>query len=441
VAPPDPFDIAFERFTDAELQSWFDDKVAGTDEFNGTLELISAMRQRSSERVPELDGALEDGARALLDNQGITQGIASSFGPRDMIKRVDWSAAFARLGRESKLKLLQGWVRQYPAELVFLRDPADIDVEFIPDPDSDPEWQSPDFKTISLPDGTQVLESDAVGADYIPTDYVIPPDPEPSPTPTPNSNSFDLSKWKVRIGIGGVLGLILVLGLVFATGGGHDTDASDDAAGELGNSSANQEPAATTPTGAENPCDAIRGQKIVLELSSPDVQPTIPLAHGRGGNDFLAPALKWSTVPDGTVEIAVSVQEVTGERAEKYAADPLLWWRGESTNEPGSGGVPIGSPKWLVTGIDPSASGLPRSSQTIPLPEGALERSVGGTQATFNGVTSDSMFIGPGLPGERFLFSVFALCDSTAEVTDNLSAGFLGRSSIATGWFISEYAP
>ncbi len=444
MAPPDPFDTDFDRFTDAELQSWFDDNVAGTDQFESTLDAINDIGPLSGEVETRIDDELHQGGKTLLDNQGIISG-SSDLGPRDMIKRVDWSAAFARLGRESQLKLLRGWARQYPGpeKLVFPKDPADIDVDFGPDTDSDPEWQLSygAGPTITLPDGTKMVDSAGSNPDYIPTDYVLPPDSDPAPSPS--STAFNFSKWKVWIGIGGVLGSILVLGLVFITGGDGEirSDTNGDISGEVDDTSADQAQANTASTVAADPCAAVREQELILELTSPDVQPVIPIEFGSGGNGFLAPAFDWSLVPEETTEIAILVLRLDDERAALYAEDPLLWWGGPSIDEAGSGGVPVGAATWLVTGIDPSATGLAQSSQRIPLPEGAIEQSTpGGGYAQYEDIEGDFMYRGTGMPGVKHLFTVFALCNPTTDFVDDPGLGWLKRFSIATGWFISESA-
>jgi len=404
----------FDQFTDTQLDTWFADHVDGTRKFDSARAAI--LKQGTygvSDDFEQLDSDFVYGFGVLLENEAIVPFVSPGS------PSIDWSFQFSHLSRELKLKILHGWVRQNSRKPLLPKAPTD------------PQWPDPELTrlSITLPDGTTMVDSAESNPDYIPTDYELAPEPK-------SSLPFGLSKWKVLIGIGGTLGIILAVGIFLTAGESSDTTEVESSDAAEADSSGTLAPASTAPIAGANPCGAVRDQELILELTSPDVQPIIPISFGSGSTDFLAPSFNWSPVPEETTEIAILVLRLDDERAALYTEDPLLWWGGSSI---GGGGVPIGRAKWLVTGIDPLATGLAQSSQTIPLPEGAIERSTpGGGYAQYGALEGDFMYRGTGTPGVKHLFTVFALCNPTVDFVDDPGAGWLRRFSIATGWFISE---
>lgn len=183
---------------------------------------------------------------------------------------------------------------------------------------------------------------------------------------------------------------------------------------------------------AANSCQALHEQQVILELTSPDVQPTIPLAFSASiaeAEGFPTPALAWSSVPSQTTEIVVFVTGFSDESAAAYAADPQLWWTS----------VPSGGIRWTLSGIDPSATSLAHTSLSSPPPAGTTEHANNVQAVLVDGERAINKFLGPDEPGRFLMWTVFALCDP--EPTGGRAdyrAEWLQQHAIAIGWFITE---
>ena len=195
------------------------------------------------------------------------------------------------------------------------------------------------------------------------------------------------------------------------------------------------------PTTSANACTVVREQSLILELTGPDVQPTMPAFYAqwaRDDNGFPSPQLNWSAVPPETTEIVILVMSLSDDRAALYGADADLWWGGGSQDN--ISGIPIGATRWTLTGIDAAARSLARTSLSSPPPPGTTEHFLNGTGTRRGGVDLSNKFVGASRDGESYLFTVFALCDPTEGEPDDYGAGWFKRHSIATGWFISRAA-
>ena len=299
--------------------------------------------------------------------------------------------------------------------------------------------------TTTLPDGTILTETagldgsrstelqDSAGkiTEQPETDY------EPTDVGTPSTGGIGgFSPRLLIIGGGGILSL-LVLGFLLLLGGDDDGQGTSEGAGGGGPSVATS--GAPPAAGSADACTALHQQEIVLELTSPDVQPILPLSFAQGQQNWQSPRLEWSSVPPETTEIVILVSRPRVDLADAYRADPKLWWRGESIEV---GRSPIGTIRWTLTGIDPAATSLARTSASIPTPAGTTELRRNGTIITINGEDLSTQYLGPALPGESYLFTVFALCfppDAAPELSlDTYNPSWLQQFSIATGWFFTD---
>jgi phosphatidylethanolamine-binding protein (PEBP) family uncharacterized protein len=311
------------------------------------------------------------------------------------------------------------------------------------------DWNLPlSTVTITLPDGSQLTElSDQDGSSSTElTDraenLTVDPDADHEATAvgTPSVHGFaGLSPRLLILGGGGILS-ILALGFFLLMGSGDDDQGTSDAVGGDPLSVVAASPAAVS----EDACTAVRQQESVLQLSSPDVQPTVPglfALSARDEQDYPTPRLDWSTVPPETTEIVVLVSSPLVDRVDAYRADPQLWWRGESIEV---GRSPIGEIRWTLIGIGPTATSLAPTSLSSPAPSGTTELFRNGTQTTRGDVDFSNKFIGPSYPGQTYLFTVFALCypaDNAPDVSlDSYGPTWLQQNSIATGWFFSDAA-
>jgi hypothetical protein len=181
-----------------------------------------------------------------------------------------------------------------------------------------------------------------------------------------------------------------------------------------------------------NACQQLQLDQLVLNVTSPDVQPVIPLAFSASiaeAEGFPTPALMWSAAPPETTEIVVLVTGFNDESAAAYRGDPLLWW-----SQP----VPTGGVRWTLSGIDPGTTSLARTSLSSPPPAGTIEQPFNVQAVTVDGERALNKLVGPAEPGEHRMWTVFALCDP--EITggrDDYRAEWLQQHSIATGWFIT----
>jgi phosphatidylethanolamine-binding protein (PEBP) family uncharacterized protein len=307
--------------------------------------------------------------------------------------------------------------------------------------------------TLTLPDGSTLTEASGQGDP--PTqlrdstgNVTAQPETDYEPTGKGKPSIHGFAKLRPRIiFVGGGILSLLALGFVLLIGGGDDNqDTSDAVAGDSPSLAASAAPAVAV---SEDVCTTVRQQEIVLQLSSRDVQPTLPAFFAldtRDNNDYPTPRLDWSTVPPETTELVVLVFDPDPSRVDAYRADPKLWWRGESI-EAGGGGAPIGAIRWTLIGIDPAATSLAATSLSDPAPPGTTE--LDRNQGSFGGrprpdVDVNVKFRGPREVGRTYLFTVFALCyppDSVPEVSEfTYDPGWLQRESVATGWFFSDAA-
>jgi len=254
---------------------------------------------------------------------------------------------------------------------------------------------------------------------------------------------------RIVIGAGSAFAAAVAAGLILFGGGDSDgtggSGGDSEASGSSSSSAAAAGAAAVAATTEGGACSTIRGQQLVLDFSSPDVQPTIPLFFAKGTrdeNDFPSPQLDWSAVPPETLEIVVLVMSLLDERADRYRADADLWWDGVTPDN--ISGIPIGRVRWTLSGIDATTRSLAGTSLSSPPPPGTTEHFNSGTGTTRGTgsarVDLDNKFIGPDRSGEWYLFTIFALCDPFEDgpEPDEWSAGWFKRHSIATGWFFAQ---
>ena len=251
-----------------------------------------------------------------------------------------------------------------------------------------------------------------------------------------------------RLILGGIgIFAVAMVGLVFVfSGGGGDGNEAGGTAGDSGSvsspSSSGSSADGSSAGGAvatvqTDVCKAAQRREVLLQFSSPDIQPTIPQTYAFqpfvDDFEFLTPPFEWSAVPPETTEIAILVLSLTAERAAEYMQDPELWW-----NQ-----LPIGSERWVLTGLDPSLTSLPSTSRASPPSAGSVEHDLTGQTRELDGVDVSNKFEGPGMPGEYQIFSVFAMCDRSDPQPGEVrrtKTGELQGDSIAIGWFIAEAA-
>lgn len=440
-SPHEPERYGEGKWTNEELDSWFEGEHGG---YAGLEADAESRRRRKSLGLDE--AAVDDDLMTILY----------------MLKKLEQTNR-VEPGTDRNLSEAflsgEGQFRNLPPELKSrFRDDLDelkaqhaaaasVDTPETPEASPEVEWAPTAAlrTTVTLPDGstlTETYDQDAPGSpastELRDRDGHLTTEPEtdyePTDVGTPSTGGIGgFSPRLLMIGGGGILSL-LVLGFVLLSGGG------DDAVGGDSSSVVAASPAAVS----EDACTAVREQEIVLQLSSPDVQPTVPGFFGlsdRHAKDYPTPRLDWSTVPPETTEIVVLFSSPRVDLVDSYRADPLLWWRGESIEV---GRSPIGNIRWTLIGIDPTATSLARTSLSSPAPSGTTELFRNGTQTTIDGVDFSNKFLGPSYPGQAYLFTVFALCyptDDVPDVTlDSYNPTWLQSRSIATGWFFSDAA-
>jgi len=248
-------------------------------------------------------------------------------------------------------------------------------------------------------------------------------------------------------------GFVFGLGLGFCFGGGDGTGTGgagdDSSAGGALSGGGVVATAAVVANHDDDVCEAVREEQITLKLSSPDVEPVLPLSFAKGQreeNDFPSPRLDWPpgreapSVPPEATELVILVMSFTDERAALYRADDDLWWDGVTPDN--ISGVPIGRVRWTLTGIKPTTTSLPRTTLSSPPAATMTEHFNSGTGTTLSGVDLSNKFIGADRSGETYLFTVFALCDPHAgdPEPDEYDPGWFRRHSIAIGWFFTKSA-
>ena len=139
--------------------------------------------------------------------------------------------------------------------------------------------------------------------------------------------------------------IVVFLATVLFSGSDNGDASSSSARGNSNSAptSASSAPAAAAAPAELTACQRRHDEQLVLELTSPEVQPTIPIAYSKSvayPEGFPTPALNWSAVPPETTEIAILILQLTDERAAAYAADPTLWW---GTPDSSRSNVPTGS--------------------------------------------------------------------------------------------------
>lgn len=238
---------------------------------------------------------------------------------------------------------------------------------------------------------------------------------------------------------GWVGGLILVAtfgGFLMFGGGGGGTTSSDspssDSSSPSGPSSSGSadSSAVVAATAGPTACELRREEQVILDLSSPDIRPTIPDQYFKSAgypDGFPTPPFEWSAVPPETTEIAVLIMDLSRKNPSDLE-DPMLWWND----------LPNGSLRWVLSGIDPSWTSLPRTSLATGLPRNTVEESVTSMRVRVDGESVNNKFVGPDISGRLFMFAVFALCDREAAPRDAYREGGLQRDSIAIGWFVAE---
>jgi hypothetical protein len=249
----------------------------------------------------------------------------------------------------------------------------------------------------------------------------------------PNTLGSLLTPW------GWIGGLILVATfggfLMFGGGGGSSSSSgspSGDSSSPSGPSSSGSSgsSAGIAATAGPTACELRRDEQLILDFSSPDIQPTISDEYFKSAgypDGFPTPPFEWSTVPPETTEIAVLIMDLSRKNPSDLE-DPMLWWND----------LPNGSLRWVLSGIDPSWTSLPRTSLDAGLPPNTVEESVTGMRVRVNGESVNNKFVGPDISGRLFMFAVFALCDRQAAPRDAYREGGLRRDSIAIGWFVAE---
>jgi hypothetical protein len=417
------------EWTDDQLDHWFEHNYGGLDQFREDA--------RAGKIPPSLWGDIMVELRQMESPElglGEPEPLTDSSKPlKDRVDDQLLSAAF--LSGEASFSRL-------PPDLkAALRD----HIESTPAPAG---WASHDrtTTTVTLPDGSQLTEAtdptnlspatrslrDRGGA------AVELPDDELDliEAGAPATRTGGISMGPLIAG-GGALAVAIVAAAFVFLGGG---DGADDGAPEAAASGV-PAAAAAGDTGAVG-CATARDQQLILDLSSPDVQPAMPrsfAADSRDDSAFPSPQLDWSAVPPETTEIAIHVMSLLDERAEAYQADPNLWWEGTLTVGTPAG-IPLGRTRWTVTGIDPAVTALPRTSLSRPLPAGITEQDRSGTGTSRDGVDLSNKFIGADSDGEYYLFTVFALCDPVAGEPDEYEPGWFQRHAVAIGWFFTRAA-
>ncbi len=361
------------------------------------------------------------------------------------------SDAFAPSGERSFFKLGPHLKARFRDHIESLPAPPVADP-----PLSGPGWPEDDFSTnITLLSGARLTEGielddpspstrslrDRAGTELPAEDY------------EPTSTGAAAGRWLSRrlvFGGGGIFALLAVGVFVVFGGGGDSTgtggtggDSEDTSSSSSGGAAAGA--VAVTDDRDGDICAPIREQQITLELSSPDVQPTLPLFFAKGQrdeNDFPSPQLDWPpgsnapAVPPEATEIVLLVMSLTDERADLYQKDEDLWWDGVTPDN--ISGIPIGRVRWTVTGMNPTATSLPPGSRSNP-PRGAEEHfSTETVTITAEGVDVSNKFIGAEHSGEWYLFTVFALCNPTEGERDEYDPGWFKRHAIAIGWFFTQ---
>ena len=186
----------------------------------------------------------------------------------------------------------------------------------------------------------------------------------------------------------------------------------------------------TTTSAAPTVCEVAALEDHSLTFTSADVGESIPPMFQKENaydNEFPTPAFKWSGVPAETTEIAILIQRISTDRDRDSVANGTLW-----------DDVPISNIRWIVSGIDPTTSGLARSSLSDPLPDGVIEHDNWGPTVTPYGEPLSNKFVGASFSHADFLFTMFALCDPATGARDAYSPGWLSQHAIAIAWFTSS---
>ncbi len=256
-------------------------------------------------------------------------------------------------------------------------------------------------------------------------------------------------RWPTSVGAVVVVLVLLGLIVVLRNGGSSGQLAlaiSDQSTGESGAqveaSPSDSVPAATDPivresSGAE--CQAARDAFVSgspstsMQLSSPDLPGTIPEMFWREfgyESGFPTPAFEWSDVPDLTTELALLIAEVPTHEVVGV----------EDPDRSSGDGLPDLNPRWTAIGIDPASGGIGRTDVTIGLPDGVAEVGDEGVFVSLGDEWTRSKFVGPALPGETYLFALFALCDPMTGEPDDFDPEWLHRWSIDYAYFTAVSA-
>ncbi len=249
--------------------------------------------------------------------------------------------------------------------------------------------------------------------------------------------------------VGAVVAVLVLLGLivVLRNGGSNGESvsaASDQSTGEsgaqVGASPSDSVPAVTDPIVSESSaaeCQAARdvfaSGSTSMRLSSPDLPGTIPETFWREfGYDagFPTPAFEWSDIPDLTTELALLIAEVPPHEIVNV----------EDPNRSHGDGLPDLNPRWTAVGIDPASVGIGRTDVDGGLPAGVVEVGDEGVFVSLGDEWTRSKFVGPALPGETYLFGLFALCDPMTGEPDDFNPEWLHRWAIDYAYFTAVSA-
>jgi len=439
----DPYTADLETWTDDDWLRWLDTEVEPVD--------------------PEWFRMQFD----LAGNQTSVQQIGRTVSP-EVLAGLTNTPGFIELGPATRITFFESWYRAHPG--------PGLDETSRPDSGGWSHAGEEYFTTITLPDGSVVTEvSDSSGTTsrqltdrekQVVGQLSLDREPlveVPSGGPVSAPDTVDLDG-RVALGGGGIMRLgpvvldrrvlaalavaaaiaaifaVVALGgggsEVPASGGGSETGSTSGSGTSGGGTSGGGTSGGDTSGGAApgasaaagDACEVAHGRQNIVQLTSPDVQPSIPRVTyvGDVAAGFPSPRFEWSEMPAETTEIAILVQVLTRDRGVTYQEDDRLWWNQR----------PSGATVWLVTGIDASARSLPMTSLAVRPPGDAVERKhENGRRTVDDQVYVQQFWVNS---NATHLFTVFGLCDPPlAGTADDYNQVWLLRNAVAIGRFFS----
>ena len=190
-------------------------------------------------------------------------------------------------------------------------------------------------------------------------------------------------------------------------------------------------PSATTTAAPADACTVAAQQDYDMQFSSVDVIDGIGEEFSqRAGAEtgYQTPAFSWSGIPPAATELVIVMQWVPENRRDDIVTASDLW---EETEPPGSS-------RWVLRGIDPTSTGIRRTSLDTGLPQGTQEIDHTGGRVEIGGQPALNKFLGPDGPGRTYMFTLLALCDPQLGTPFDESLGWFRRFAIATTWFFAD---